>query len=280
MLKRGRYCWIRLNSSISASTSPDATIHSTLAAASTMASVRGWSGSGPVVRQPLPERAGLPDVDDPSVLVPEEVGAGSVRDAGRCRLGEAHPPIVAPPGDPAGNVVRLTSAASATVPASASTVPASAHDGECSGHRRGGCRTGRSSRPSIDRGDRVRDGVGPGDELSLEDRVIGRLSPSSPMAMLCWPRVQRVLVVEVDRERLRRPARRGRSGRRRCLAATMSRTVCPSSPHTSAASGGAGDRQRGRGARSAGRGSPRTCRAGGRLRPRRTRRGRPMRRPR
>ena len=40
----GRCCWIRLNSSISASTSPEATIHSTPSAASTMASVRGWSG--------------------------------------------------------------------------------------------------------------------------------------------------------------------------------------------------------------------------------------------
>ena len=43
-LKRGRCDLMRLYSSISASTSVDATIHSTDAALSTMACVRGWSG--------------------------------------------------------------------------------------------------------------------------------------------------------------------------------------------------------------------------------------------
>src|SRR4051794_6187107 len=44
MLKRGLCRWIRLYSSISASTSVEATIHSTEVALSTIASVRGCSG--------------------------------------------------------------------------------------------------------------------------------------------------------------------------------------------------------------------------------------------
>ena len=51
--------------------------------------------AAPVVDEPLPQRPGLPDVDDPAVRVSEQVRARGVGDRRCHRAGEAHTVIVA-----------------------------------------------------------------------------------------------------------------------------------------------------------------------------------------
>ncbi len=162
----------------------------------------GMEGSRPVVGEALPQGAGLADVDDPPVLVPEEVGAGRVRDAGRHRLREAHRPIVAPGGDPAGS--------DRDYAASTATTATGLDDGEGPGHRRGVVgRTGRSSPPASIAGTSTATGSGPGTSgplkigIGRDGRLIG-----GDHDVVGRPRV---LVVEVDGERLRR--RRDQAGR-------------------------------------------------------------------